>query len=314
MAERLTRAHEGAMPKINNFKRVVEAAPVGPNTINPFKFWWIRMHDFFAKDNIIAKEFPEEGLDQTYELWHGFEDTDRRIQRLVIASQSAALPDLERDAITEVANARQTQVSQFQDNMTLFVAGKFQEWPLADKAMNAAIQFQKDTEPAREDQMTAFAEAVSEISAEKPLDPQFVRQRLAQWLIDEMFTEGAQYAALYLNTEYDDPTSMRDYLEQEKSEIKAALRGKLWDPKTLEAKEKMFKKLLTALYRRFDYSKEDDDVIAFKELWASAKGTEKKLREVSAIQLFDNQDLIFTSLQNNEVFDVELPDEEAELE
>jgi len=179
--------------------------------------------------------------------------------------------------------------------------------------MKAAIEFEEVTDEPKENQITAFCEAVSEVTAEKELKPEFIRQRTAQWLIDEMFTEGAQYAALYLNTEYDDPTSLRDNIEMEKAELKAALHGKLWNAKTLARKEKEFKKLLSTLYNG-DYSPDDDEIIAFKELWSSAKGTEKKLKEVSTIKLMDDQYQIYESLRDNQVFDIELSDDEAELE
>lgn len=313
MAEQFKRAEAGTLPNIRNFKKVVEAAPIGPDTINPFKFWWVRVHDFFSSENQIAKEFPEEGLDQTYELWHGFATTEAKTQRLVSASQSPSIPTLEKTDADEVAGKNNSLVAQFRDNLTLFIAGNFSDWSIADKAMSAAIEFAEVSDEPRENQITAFCEAVSEVSAEKELTPEFIRQRIAQWSIDEMFTEGAQYAALYLNTEYDDPTSLRDNIEQEKAELKAALHGNLWDAKTLERKEKEFKKFLSTLYKG-DYSPDDDEIVAFKELWSAAKGTAKKLKEVSAIKLMDDQYQIYESLRDNEVFDIELSEDEAELE
>ncbi|OGK62608.1 hypothetical protein A2334_03450 [Candidatus Roizmanbacteria bacterium RIFOXYB2_FULL_38_10] len=318
MAERLMKAKEGSLPKIGNFRRVVEAAPVGPNTINPFKFFWIRAHDFFSPENQIAKAFPEAGLDQMYTLWHGFETTEKRTQRLVSASQLPSLPELEKKDIDEVAQKNGSLISQFRDNLTLFIAGNFKDWSLAERAMNAAVEFEAIADEPRENQITAFCEAVDEVSTERELTPEFIRQRIAQWLIDEMFTEGAQYAALYLNTEYDDPTSLRDYIELEKDELKAALHDELWSTETLHRREGEFKRLLNTLYKgdyyRSNYSPENADILAFKELWSAAKGTAAKLKAVSAIKLMDDQYQIYESLRGNQVFDIELSEDEADLE
>lgn len=313
MAERFKRPNEGTLPKISNFKRVVETAPMGPDTINLVKYWWICVHDFFSTENQIAKEFPEQGLDQMYVMWHGFGETERRTQRLVMSTQSSSIPELEKKDVEETSLRNDSLVSRFRDKLTLFITGNFRDWNLADEAMQAAIEFDRVVDEPRENQLTAFCEAINEVSNERPLDPEFIRQRVAQWLIDEMFTEGAQYAALYLNTEYDDPTSLRDNIEMEKGELKAALHGKLWNAKTLEKKEKDFKKFLSTLYKGV-YSPDDEEIIAFKELWSAAKGTKIKLREVSAIKLMDDQYQIYESLRDNEVFDIELSDEEADLE
>lgn len=313
MAERLKLPNVGSLPKINTFKKVVEAAPVGPNTINPIKFWWITIHDFFSSENQIVKAFPEEGLDQMYELWHGFGQTEQRTKRLHTATQLDYLPELERNEAYEISVHNNTLVDNFRRNLMLFISGKYTDWTLADKAMQAAIQFEEVVDEPRENQITAFCEAVSEVSKEKQLTPEFVRQRIAQWALEEMFTEGAQYAALYLNTEYNDPTSLRDDTEMEKTEIKSALRKQLWDAETLRKKESEFKKLLARLYEDV-YNPEDEEIIAFKELWSAAKGTKIKLKTVSALQLLSHQHDVFESLRANEIFDIQLTDEEAELD
>lgn len=139
-----------------------------------------------------------------------------------------------------------------------------------------------------------------------------MRQTIAQHALTELFEEGAPYAAFYLNTEFNDPTSMRDYLEIEKDELTHAINHGIWDEKTLAEKEKFYKELISGLYRNHDYSADDDVILGLKLLWKCAKG--ELLKKTSAIKLLQVQNEVFETLQNDEVFDIELCDEEIDLE
>ena len=139
-----------------------------------------------------------------------------------------------------------------------------------------------------------------------------MRQIIAQHALTELFEEGIPYAAYYLNTEYYDPTSMRDYLEIEKDELIHAINHGIWDEKTLAEKERFYKQLISGLYRNHDYSADDDVILGLKLLWKCAKG--ELLKKTSAIKILQVQNEVFKTLQADEVFDIELGDEEIDLE
>jgi hypothetical protein len=304
MAERLQAPQPGSLPPIKNFVKFINASPNEAISANPFKFWAVRLHDFISKDDIIAKEFPEEGLNELYLFWHSFSKKENHVSRLLASTNNPAIPALELKEALGIAQNKNALITEIGSSIKTFVADEQAEWGIAEKAMQSVTQYNEVSDVSIEEQIIALFEAIAINATEKPLDPVRMRQLIAQHAFTELFEEGVPYAALYFNTEYEDPTTMRDPLEVEKNELVGTLNNEPWDSKTRAKKERTYNRLVKELKRNRGYDASDDLIKEFHALWDYTKGEIPP--RTSAIKILKMQQDIFEAFTSEGLFETEL--------
>lgn len=300
MAERFQKPQPGSLPDIKYFSKFVVASPNGVNTLNPIKYWAVRLHDYWSKNDIIAKEFPEDGLNDIYLFWHHFEKTENHVTRLIESTKGTHIPSLELKQAKALAERKGELIGNISGNIKTFVSADKPDWRLAEDAVSWINQYNEEHDGAMEEQVTALCEAIEIVGSEKPIDPTLMRQSIAQHALTEIFEEGAPYSAFYSETEYEDPTSMVDTLETEKEELTSAIRKGVWNKSTLKKKEKQYTALLEALYTHHGYYADSDLIKAFKKLWSCASGDVPK--RTSAIKILELQEEVYQALKQDGVF------------
>lgn len=268
------------------------------------------IHTYFP--DLIAAEkraiiFAGHHLDSIYNWWGTSLHTDELTTRFEQSLASDAVPQKEKDELTERLEDRVTQITAIKTTIKQSVQEiEEDKRPKADtiKTLVDAIELFTE-EHDGDEQWVALCEALGE--ARGTLTEQRVRQRIAQHTLEELFVK-FDYANLKFAGEVEEETTTVGTLELEKAELISALTGNLWTSNERNKYKRAVRRTRQAIAQEYS----DEIGVDLKKLLDIALGDGPK--RMTLVDILETQERVLTDLSDEGAFEFELEDPEEEDE
>lgn len=249
-----------------------------------------------------------ETLDNIVYLWRDHAGVvSKTYKRLTDANSAESVPVQERNDASEYTAATREKWEDVRSTIQAAIDKQKVEWDKVKlSSENSVDLFTEDRR--KNEQAIALLEAIQE-TTDLNLKPEEMRQRIAQWIFEEIFIEATYrmygYSAAEVGEDIPDLTT-QDPLEEEKSEIISAFHRKPWDKKKKKENSKTYRAWRKLILSE-DNSVDPDEVYdIFEDLWQAANG--EGVTRKSALHYLQIGEDIYQGLQKGEAFNIELAD------
>lgn len=237
-------------------------------------------------------------LDKISIWWQEAGDRLVLSERMRKATQALNVPHLERYRAAQVLKERDGAINPIVSSIAAAVEDPKVTWTHIKAIYDQVHEYQEDT--PHHAQIIALLEAMDESMGGR-LNPRRARQLIAQSAWDEVWRIGAYRIIEYSNRRRTvQDRSTINTLEIEKNQIIGALHSKPWSSGKRKEQEKVYLQQRETIGRNFD--REVNDALA--NLWRAVCDNEGQ--RVSAIDILDNAEDLYQTLQSEGYFDQKL--------
>lgn len=266
---------------------------------------WVKVKQSIP-DGLFAN-WDETALDKINIAWQRIPEISERVTRLGRAISIEGLPQKEVEYASESLGNSVEDAIKFREGIQRIADGEKLDWEKEIEVLGETGYRLSERESKRDDQATALLEAIAKLKGEGKL-PENYEQLLAQHGIAEILSMWEyrvyDYSGAESGEEVEDRSTV-DGTDDEKTEIYLALKKRAWTKE--EAKAARQGHLAIRRIIRGDNNVPVDLEADEQKLWDAALNDEGTTRN-SGLYLLDLTEVIFSTIQENGGFDIDIHD------